>query len=1000
MKRILQRIAALSLSAAMLAVTALASDALGSRLYSYTLDICTGTTLTREVMWSASKQDLRTENYVTYRPNADVSPQVSYGSSVLSTQTVYSMAKSLEAGGHRVLSGINGDYFVMASGDPLGLVVTDGVLRSSASYLSALGFLADGTAVAGKPDLDIKADFLGYSLKISEINKIRSGSGYFLFSDDFGPNTKNTRKGVDVILAPTGQEGTKTTGADGSTPLTESRQLGIGKRVPCQVEEVLHTDSATPIPAGKFVLSISETGGDWLIEVLEALQPGDRLDLEISSQDTRWNDVICAVGSMYHILSNGAVTGENESVNSSSPRTAVGIKPDGSVIFYTIDGRQPGWSIGATIPMVAQRLAELGCTEGMLMDGGGSTSFVSTYPDKETSSTMNKPSEGNARAVTNAIFLVSNLKPTGVPGSLYVTPRDLTLLAGGSTQCVATAMDTGWYPMSALPGEVTWTADQGTVSESGVYTAPQQAGVYTVTAVSGGVTGSTRITVYDAPDALSITDLKTGKSITSLSLTPGEQISLSAVASYRTIPLTIGSESFTWSVSPDLGSITADGLFTAGPVTAKGSITVTAGKNTVSIPVTVSADPVFSLLCDFEGKTAYFTPSGCSLALDREQVKLGRQSLLLTYDLSSGSASLACNRALSNSEKYLSLWIYGDNSSNILSAHFNREDGTPAVQTTKLGFSGWKRITFAVPENGVSFQGLSISGSGTGTLRLDQITLANQTAEDTEAPVVTLSLQGTAVTARLSDNSLNALSEERITLTMDGTDVPFTFSGDTLSATLPDPGNSFHQVTVTAADTCGNLGRASAVIDGSAPSPFADMTRHWASSCTTRLYELGIVTGTSGGANPRFSPNDPVTRGDFALMTARWMGLTLSDYAEVRLPYADSPSIPTWDQTAVRALYSLGIMQGSAGNDGRLYANARSPITRAEAITILSRIQAKGWPEASLTAFSDASSVPSWSRSAMASLVGQKVVSGTNGQLRPGASISRAEVAKLLMSIW
>ena len=66
MKPILRRAAALVLCAALLIPTALASDALGSTIYDYTLDICDGTTLTREVMWSASKSDLRTENYVTY----------------------------------------------------------------------------------------------------------------------------------------------------------------------------------------------------------------------------------------------------------------------------------------------------------------------------------------------------------------------------------------------------------------------------------------------------------------------------------------------------------------------------------------------------------------------------------------------------------------------------------------------------------------------------------------------------------------------------------------------------------------------------------------------------------------------------------------------------------------------------------------------------------------------------------------------------------------------
>lgn len=202
MKSILRRTTALVLCLLLLGSTAFASDALGGKIYSYTLDICDQTTLTREVMWSASKSDLRTENYVTYKPSSSVSPVVSYGTSVLDKQTVYSMAKALEKNGKRVLSGINGDYFVMATGDPLGIVVTDGVLRSSASYLNALGFRADGTAFIGTPSLDLKANFKGYSLKIADINKVRTANGFYIFTEDFGATTKNTVAGVDVILTP------------------------------------------------------------------------------------------------------------------------------------------------------------------------------------------------------------------------------------------------------------------------------------------------------------------------------------------------------------------------------------------------------------------------------------------------------------------------------------------------------------------------------------------------------------------------------------------------------------------------------------------------------------------------------------------------------------------------------------------------------------------------------------------------------------------------------
>ena len=253
------------------------------------------------------------------------------------------------------------------------------------------------------------------------------------------------------------------------------------------------------------------------------------MDINISSEDTRWNNVQHAVGAMYWILKDGKVD-TSISDGASAPRTAVGVKPDGSVVFYTIDGRQSGLSVGATIQMVAQRLQELGCENAVLLDGGGSTTLVSTYPDFGTSSTINSPSEGTPRSVSNAIFLLSNLSPTGTAGSLYVTPKSLTLLPGATTQCVASAMDTGWYPMDTLPGDVTWSSADNAVSASGLFTAPAAPGVYQVSAESGGVTGSTNINVLQA-DAIYVTNEATGKNVSTLSLSPGQKVNLSAAAS-------------------------------------------------------------------------------------------------------------------------------------------------------------------------------------------------------------------------------------------------------------------------------------------------------------------------------------------------------------------------------------------------------------------------------------------------------------------------------------
>lgn len=977
MKTFFRRAAASILCAALLCPTALASEALGSRVYGYTLDICDRTTLTKEVMWSASRSDLRTENYVTYTPSASVSPKVSYGNSVVSTQTVSSVASSLEKNGKRVLSGINGDYYVMATGDPLGILITDGILRSSDASLSAVGFNADGTAIVGSPYLDLHAKFNGKTYIMGGINKVRGSDGYYLFTDDFSGNTKNTLKGVDVVLVPSGE-------------------LKIGQKNTCKVEEVIEARGSTAIPQGKFILSASSSADASLREALLALNPGDTVEIDVTSYDTRWNEVDCAVGGLYRLITKGELNKDLDT-SSAAPRTAIGTKADGSVIFYTIDGRQAGYSVGATIKMVGQRLLELGCTDAILLDGGGSTTMVSTYPDYVTYSVVNKPSEGQQRSVSNAVFLVSNLSATGTPGSLYVSPASIALLSGATTQCKATAVDTGWYPMSNLPGEVTWSSPQETVSAAGVFTAPAQSGSYTVSASLGEISGSAKIQVYDTPDSIYVTNKATGKNVSTLTVAPGEKVDFDAAASYRGVGLTATDSCFTWTADPAIGTIDENGVFTAGKNPASGKIKVAAGSHAITMSIDVNAPATHHLITDFES-APFFTSNQAKLSLSGKPATVAYGSKSLAVPYTSIPADLSGSHTLTDTDRYLSLWVYGDQSGNTLSAVF--DTGTQGLG--KLDFSGWKRLTTAVPSGAVTFTGLRLEGEhASGTLYLDQLTLSNEDKADTTAPQVSLTVKGSTISAKITDNSRDALAQGRITLAVDGEKKDFTWSSGTLSAILPELATGLHQVTVTAADACGNIGRASYTTDpATVQNPFADMSGHWAAAYTSRLNELGIITGIKEGGKTLFYPGRSITRGDFALMAARWLDLDLKDYANVTLPYDDAASIPDWDRDAVKALYALEIMQGSADKNGKLYANAKKSITRAEAMTILSRMQPKGFGKASLSAFSDAASVPAWAKDSVASLVEQKVVGGSNGQLRPSAAVSRAEVAKMLLTLW
>ena len=86
------------------------------------------------------------------------------------------------------------------------------------------------------------------------------------------------------------------------TPLEElpyGQELKIGTTVSCTVEEVIEAKGATSIPQGKFVMSISNKAGEWLQETIRSLEVGDTVDLSISSEDTRWNKVVDAVGAMH-----------------------------------------------------------------------------------------------------------------------------------------------------------------------------------------------------------------------------------------------------------------------------------------------------------------------------------------------------------------------------------------------------------------------------------------------------------------------------------------------------------------------------------------------------------------------------------------------------------------------------------------------------------------------------------------------------------------------------
>ena len=89
-----------------------------------------------------------------------------------------------------------------------------------------------------------------------------------------------------------------------------------------------------------------------------------------------------------------------DQVTGFDPRTAVGQRADGSLVFVAVDGRQPGYSAGITNFDLAKLLARLGAETGSALDSGGSTTLA--FEGR----LLNRPSDpGGERAVAEALVL-------------------------------------------------------------------------------------------------------------------------------------------------------------------------------------------------------------------------------------------------------------------------------------------------------------------------------------------------------------------------------------------------------------------------------------------------------------------------------------------------------------------------------------------------------------------------------------------------------------------
>jgi hypothetical protein len=321
-----------------------------------------------------------------------------------------------------IIGGVNADFFE-SYGVPQEAYVENGqVISSGIGYVNreVIGFKEDGSVVFGKPVFDgyevIIRDANGrerITLPLKNVNAPYTDSPIDIYAYF---DTYNTQlpSGVKKYVA-------NVTETKGAVPKIFGS--GVVSTVRSEVSLVVPDQSLVLVSDNIYLRNLVQTGDTMIVQ---RRMIGD-------FEGVRW-----AVGAYGKLVSEGEKVSNIIGIDPTSrhPRTAIGVKDDGSVFFVAMDGRQPGYSQGATLYEMADLMLSYGAVTAYNFDGGGSTTMV-LKNDSSGFDVVNQPSDGTPRIVTNSIFLAlrvnfDNQTPYPIPNYAIRldTPSNLQVDSG------------------------------------------------------------------------------------------------------------------------------------------------------------------------------------------------------------------------------------------------------------------------------------------------------------------------------------------------------------------------------------------------------------------------------------------------------------------------------------------------------------------------------------------------------------------------------------------
>jgi hypothetical protein len=571
-------------------------------------------------------------------------------------ETIGSMARRT-----RAVAGINADYFDIGNTNrPINLVVRAGALLQMPYKRYALAITHDEIPHIAEFTFSGEMEIDQRTMPLDAIDEMPPNGGLSLLTPLYG----RVRPQESVTLATLAP-------LSGIPPLARYRVTGVA-------------DNLSSQPPGYYVAIGPNDYG-----VIDVPQAGDIVSVRGDLSPLGLDSITAAVGGGALILHDGAwYDDENAPYRRENSRrmpcSGAAIAPDGRLFLVEVDGRQRELSVGVTRMEFAALMRSLGATEGLLFDGGGSSTIVARRLGDSEADVMNSPSDGRERPVADGLFVYSTAR-AGPPVRLVTRPNIVRALPGAEVPLRVTAIDAA-YNVAQTGAPVGASVAPASVGEfrNGDFVALHP-GHGRLTLRSGSLKGDVPIEVDATPARTRITPARPN-------VDPDSAIALAAHAydSYGyalALPLQLR-----WSATA--GSIDMRGLYRAGAHTARVGVRignavavarVTVGSHDVALPF---AEHARFATHPHGGEGSVVANAGCGSCVQLD----------FSFGAGERAAYAMAGLPLPADTIGLTFDLHDDGSAaRVRVAVRNAINEDTLMDATQLGGSGWRTVVVRLP---------------------------------------------------------------------------------------------------------------------------------------------------------------------------------------------------------------------------------------------------------------------------------------------------------------